>query len=211
MSSILWLLVAALSGNGAAEGIPTKGKWTSLPTKKAVVHRLKLSAGFLGPEDEGWGRVANRVFPDSECVFLPDGAMAYAAPEADTRSGDEVGKWFAKVYQGRKIFARGTAVKEGCKVRVYSRGPELFPESRVKVTACRKRGNFIQVELHVTGRKGFTTKTNASLIWPLLELPIEKLPRGAYALEVIWVEESAGSKAASRHVTAFTVGRGEPD
>jgi hypothetical protein len=135
--------------------------------------------------------------------------MVYEKPVLDNRSSETLGKWFAKVYKEQKVRQRGTSVRGGSKVLVYSLGPEVLAGNGVEIKACRKCGNFIQVELVVTRNRGFTTQNKESSWWALLELPLEKLPPGTYALEVIWLDKQVGFDTAERHVTAFSVAEDE--
>jgi hypothetical protein len=200
------LLITVFSAGGAAPPIHTSRDWVDLPTKQAVVHRLELNSGFLGPKEDGWDQLARRRFSRLDCIFLPDGAMVYTRPALKDRSVKALAKWFADTYGTQKVFARGTSVKAGTNLRLFARGERILPKDVVKIKACRKRGNFIQVQLVVPVMEGYTTRMVESPYWPLLELPLGKLPPGVYALEVVWILERDTFMALTyRQRTAFAV------
>jgi hypothetical protein len=198
---------------GSAKAIEKKDNWLDLQTKGTVFHRLKIGDGFLGSKDEGWDQVARLpAYARKKCVFLPAGAMAYQKPALKDRSGEAVANWFARVYRQEKVYERGTSVKAGSQVCVFSRAPvEVFPNNSVKIKSSRQRGNFIQIELVETGNQGYSSRPGGSLYWPLLELPLKNLPRGVYAIEVVWhfKNENNDNKGTFRQITAVSVSDGE--
>jgi hypothetical protein len=141
-----------------------------------------------------------------ECVFLPDGAMVREQPALEEHSGAAIGKWFAKVYNEEKVFERGTSLKAESSAHIYSRGSDLCPDDAVQIKSFRKRGNFLEVKVIVTGPGYVRSRTSESPWWPLVDLPLGSLPAGVYALEVVWLDKTRIPNPTNRRqITAFVV------